>query len=61
MWNWIILLVIVLAAFLLIEELSQFFWRRYLRNPTESKSSRLSDFMSRAKQMKQKYRKDPSH
>lgn len=61
MWNWIILLVIILAVFLLIEELSQFFWRRYLRNPKDKDSSRFSVFMSKAKQMKQKYSKDPSH
>jgi len=61
MWNWILLLVMILSVFLLIEELSQFFWRRYLRNPKDKKSSRLSDFISKAKQMKLKYRKDPSH
>ena len=61
MWNWILVLVLILAVFLLIEELSQFFWRRYLRISSETKSTRLSDYMGKARQIKQKFRKDPSH
>lgn len=61
MWNWIIALLLIIAVFLLIEELSQFIWRRYLRFPSEKKSRRLSGLIAKARQMCQKYRKNPSH
>lgn len=59
MWNWIIILLLSLAVLLLIEELSQFIWRSYLREP-KNQNNRKSDLLAKVRQMKQKLRKDPS-
>jgi hypothetical protein len=60
MWNWIIILLLFLAVLLLIEELSQFIWRSYLRKPSKNQNNRMSEFIAKARQMRQKIRKDPS-
>jgi uncharacterized protein YpmS len=59
MWNWIIIMLLSLAVLLLIEELSQFIWRSYLREP-KNQNNRKSDLLAKVRQMKQKLRKDPS-
>lgn len=60
MWNWIWLLLLPIVVLLLIEEGSQFIWRRYLKNPQEGKDTILVRTLNSFKKIQQKYRKDPS-
>jgi hypothetical protein len=61
MWNWIWLLLLPIVVLLLIEEGSQFIWRRYLKNPEKGKNIVINRIHNSFKKFQQKYRKDPSH
>ncbi|MCM3664885.1 hypothetical protein M3204_10745 [Mesobacillus subterraneus] len=60
MWNWILILLVPIAILLLIEELSQFIWRSYLKDGKEKKNTRIHRIMERARQTMKKYKKNPS-
>jgi hypothetical protein len=61
MWNWLWLLLLPIVVLLLIEEGSQFIWRRYLKNPAEGNDTIFVRTLNSLKKIQQKYRKDPSH
>ncbi|ESU33823.1 hypothetical protein G3A_04065 [Bacillus sp. 17376] len=61
MWTWIWLLLLPIIILLLIEEGSQFIWRRYLKNPQERNDTFLIRTFNSIKKIQQKYRKDSSH
>lgn len=61
MWNWIWFLLLSITGLLLIEEISQFIWRSYLKNPAERQETIFSRFLASAKQRLHKDTKDPSH
>ncbi|MBT2641328.1 hypothetical protein J7I80_03675 [Bacillus sp. ISL-41] len=61
MWNWIWLLLLPIVVLLLIEEGSQFIWRRYLKEPEKGTNTVINRIHNSLKKFQQKYRKDPSH
>lgn len=61
MWNWMWLLLLPIIILLLIEEVSQFIWRRYLKELGDRQGGFFIRTLERFKKMKQKYRKNPSH
>ncbi|WNF21110.1 hypothetical protein [Mesobacillus jeotgali] len=61
MWTWVWLLLLPIMILLLIEEVSQFIWRSYLKEPQDRNERFFSRTLESLKKMKQKYRKDPSH
>jgi hypothetical protein len=61
MWNWIWLLLLPIIVLLLIEEGSQFIWRKYLKNPQQSNDTILITASNSFKKILQKYRKNSSH
>ncbi len=61
MWNWVWYLVLPVVLLLLIEEISQFIWRRYLKDPEEEHDSIFSRIRNNMKTTLKKYRKNPSH
>ncbi|MBS8264324.1 hypothetical protein DYI25_07735 [Mesobacillus boroniphilus] len=61
MWTWIWLLLLPIIVLLLIEEGSQFIWRRYLKNREEGNDTIIVRARNTIKKIQQKYRKDPSH
>ncbi|MBT2681006.1 hypothetical protein J7E38_18610 [Bacillus sp. ISL-35] len=61
MWTWGWYLILPIVLLLLIEEISQFIWRRYLKNTEEDHESRFIRIRNSMKGTLKKYRKDPSH
>lgn len=61
MWTWIWLLLLPIIVLLLIEEVSQFIWRSYLKNPQEGNDTIFVRTSNSVKKILHKYRKDPSH
>lgn len=61
MWNWVWLLLLPMIILLLIEEVSQFIWRSYLKEPQDRKERFFSRTLESFKKIMEKYRKDPSH
>ena len=61
MLYWVYILLASLIMLLLVEEVSQFIWRIYLRDPNEKKETTLRRFIENAKRTMNKYRKNPSH
>lgn len=60
MWNWMLMLLVPIAMLLTIEELSQFIWRRYLKDGEEKKNARFHRLMEWARKTTKKYKKNPS-
>ncbi|RSD25476.1 hypothetical protein [Mesobacillus subterraneus] len=60
MWNWVWILLIAIGILLIIEEISQFIWRRYLKDPNEENTTLLRRITAFGKQTINKYRKNPS-
>ena len=61
MWNWVWLLLLPIIILLLIEEVSQFIWRSYLKEPQDRKGRFFSRTLESFKKIMEKSRKDPSH
>ncbi|MCM3121822.1 MULTISPECIES: hypothetical protein [unclassified Mesobacillus] len=61
MWTWIWYLILPIVLLLLIEEISQFIWRHYLKNPEEDHETMFIRIRNSMKGTLKKYRKDPSH
>lgn len=61
MWSWVLVLLLPLAFLLLIEEVSQYIWRSYLKEPKDSSQTKFSLIKEHTKKFIHKYRKNPSH
>lgn len=61
MWTWMWLLLLPIIVLVLIEEVSHFIWRSYLKEPQERQDGFFIRTRESLKKIKQKYRKDPSH
>lgn len=59
--SWIFVLLVTIIVFFLFEELSHYIWRIYLRDPNEMRETRLRQLIKNAKQVINKYSKNPSH
>jgi hypothetical protein len=61
MWDWIWYLLLPIILLVFIEEISQFFWRSYLKNSQEMQDSIIVRMKNTMKETLEKHRKDPSH
>jgi hypothetical protein len=60
MWSWVLILLLPLAILLVIEEVSQFIWRSYLKDSEGTKKNKFVLLKEQTKKIIHKYRKDPS-
>ncbi|WP_079509222.1 hypothetical protein [Mesobacillus jeotgali] len=61
MWDWIWYFLLPIILLVIIEEVSQFIWRSYLKDSQEEEDSIIVRMKNTMNDILRKYRRNPSH